>query len=453
MEYTLNLTMEQKLIMTQQMQLSVKLLQMSTFELQNYIDKELLENPLLEVEQNENSEESENKKIDYGELVKYLDSKGEDNSYYQQDEEETSPFNFISNAMSLKEHLHEQLLELNMEKLPREICRYLIENIDERGYLGCTIEEAAKELQVEVELAVEALEFLQEMDPAGIGARDLKECLKLQLERKQQENQEVFFIIDNCLELVGEHKYGQIAKIMKLSVEKVQQLCDLIKSLEPKPSRGFYTGETIEYVLPDAFITQIDNEQYILMNEEAVPRLKINSLYKNIIMNENDKNTVNYVKEKINSAIFLINSIEKRKSTIYRILEKIVEVQKEYFEAGENYLRPMTLKFIAESLSIHESTASRAIKGKYIGTKFGIIQVKKLFTKGIASEESSEDISSNIIKKHIEELIFGEDKKHPHSDQKLCEMINQEGINIARRTVAKYREELGILPSSKRKRF
>lgn len=453
LEYSLNLTIEQKLIMTQQMQLSVKLLQMSTFELQNYVDKELIENPLLEVEQNLNKDEIGLEKIDYQEFFKYLDNGTMENKYYQQEEEENSPFNFISNAKSLKQYLHEQIMEISLDNLIREICGYMIESIDERGYLCCSVEEIAYELNCKEDLAYKALVILQDLEPSGIGARNLKECLKLQLIHKKKESEELFFIIDNCLELIGEHRYAQISKLLKISIEEVQQLCDLIKTLEPKPSRGFYTGETIEYIMPDAYITQIENKQYIVMNEDALPRLKINNIYKNIIMNEKDKDAVNYVKDKINSAIFLINSIEKRKSTIYKILEKIIENQKEYFEAGENYLKPMTLKIIADSLGIHESTASRAIKGKYISTKFGIIQIKKLFTKGLSSEEDSGDISSNIIKKYIQESISSENNRHPFSDQKLCEILNDKGINIARRTVAKYREELGILPSSKRKRF
>lgn len=262
----------------------------------------------------------------------------------------------------------------------------------------------------------------------------------------------IYYTIDNFLEYVGEHKFSYIAKELKISLEKVQEICDIIRSLEPKPSRGFYTGENIEYIIPDAFITKINDEYVIIMNEEAAPRLKINSLYKDIIMHENDKKTINYVKDKINSALFLINSIDKRKSTIYRILEKIVEVQRDYFEYGENYLKPMTLKNVADHLGVHESTVSRAINEKYISTNLGIIKLKNLFTKGICSEDICE-VSTNTVKNTIADLIANEDKKHPLSDQKISEMLSEKGTNIARRTVAKYREELGILPSSKRKRF
>ncbi len=452
MEYSLNLSIEQKLVMTQQMQLSVKLLQMPTFELQQYVDKELLENPVLEVEPEIDKLDLGGNKIDYKDLIKYLDSRGEESNRYQQEDEDLSPLNFISNTKSLKEFLQEQILEININTLNKGICGYLIENIDARGYLGCELIDICSELNIELCVAEEALKILQSLEPVGIGARNLKECLKIQLNRKGIVDEIIYYIIDNYLEYVGEHKLSHISKQLKISLEKVQDICDIIKSLEPKPARGFYTGESIEYIVPDAFITKIDDEYIIIMNDEAVPRLKINTLYKDIIMHEIDKKTVNYVKDKINSAIFLINSIDKRKSTIYRILEKIIEVQKDYFDMGDDYLKPMTLKNVADYLGVHESTVSRAINEKYISTNSGIIKIKTLFTKGLSTEDVA-DVSTNTIKRTINDLISKEDKKQPLSDQKISELLNRNGTNIARRTVAKYREELGILPSSKRKRF
>ena len=452
MEYSLNLTIEQKLIMTQQMQLSVRLLQMPTFELQQYVDKELLENPVLEIDAEVDKNEQFGNKIDYKDLIKYLDSGSDESRYYQQDDDEVSPLNFVSNTKSLKEFLKEQILENDIDSFYKSICFYIIENIDSRGYLGCDLNDICKELNIQLDASEKALKIVQSLEPIGIGARDLKECLKIQLDKKEITDGNVYYIIDNFLEYVGEHRFSVISKELKISLEEVQEICDLIKSLEPKPARGFYTGESIEYIVPDAFITKINDEYVIIMNEEAAPRLRINSLYKDIIMHENDKKTVNYVKDKINSALFLINSIDKRKSTIYRILEKIIEVQRDYFEYGENYLKPMTLKNVADYLGVHESTVSRAINEKYISTSLGIIKLKTLFTKGLATEDVS-DVSTNTIKNVICEMIEKEDKKHPLSDQKISELLNQEGTNIARRTVAKYREELGILPSSKRKRF
>ena len=453
MEYNLNLSIEQKLVMTQQMQLSVKLLQMSTFELQQYVDKELIENPVLEIEPNIENLDQGFDKIDYKELIKYFDSQSEEGKYYKADNEEVSPLNFISTTKSLKEFLKEQLLEININKVNKAICEYLIENIDEKGYFDSTIENISLELNIDIQQAKDALEILQTLEPTGVGARDLKECLKIQLHKKGNIDENLYSIIDNYLEYVGDHKFTNIAKALSINVNEVQALCDVIRSLEPKPGRGYFTGESTEYIVPDAFITKIDDEYVIFMNDEAVPRLKINSTYKNIIMHENDKDTVNYVKDKINSAMFLISSIERRKSTIYKILEKILETQKDYFDLGSNYLKPMTIKNVADSIGVHESTASRAIKGKYISTELGIVLIKKLFTTGLSTATSEEDISTKRIKNRIEELICKENKKFPLSDQKLCELLNEDGVNVARRTVSKYREQLGMLSSNKRKRF
>ncbi|MEL7598063.1 MAG: RNA polymerase factor sigma-54, partial [Clostridiaceae bacterium] len=228
---------------------------------------------------------------------------------------------------------------------------------------------------------------------------------------------------------------------------------DVIKSLEPKPSRGFYTGEETKYIVPEAYIKKINGEYHIIMNDGTIPKLNINGMYKNIINNEEDKQTVKFVKKKLNSAIFLIKSINQRENTIYNILEKIVEVQKDYFELGDEHLKPMTLKEIADNLEIHESTVSRAIRDKYIHTDKGTIKIKDLFTTGISRVDSFEDISAKIIKKEIEELVNNEDKKKPLSDQKICDLLKEKNIDISRRTIAKYREEIGIKSSSKRKRF
>ncbi|QGU96047.1 RNA polymerase factor sigma-54 [Clostridium bovifaecis] len=455
MEFKLNLTQEQKLIMTQQMQLSVKLLQMSNFEIQNYIEKELQENPVLDAEYKKNDSEKPKDEIDYKSFIKYLefDDYGHGNYSRDRDEDEISPFNFISAKKSLKEFLMEQILELNESTFIKSICKYMIENIDHKGYLDITLEEIQKELSISSELAESCLNIVQSLEPHGIGARDLKECLKIQLKVKGFQDENVYRIIDNYLEMIAENKYNVIAKELKVDVKKAQEYGDLIKSLEPKPSRGFFTGEETKYIVPEAYIKKINGEYCIIMNDGSIPKLNINQLYKQIINNEDDKETVRFVKDKLNSAVFLIKSINQRENTIYSILEKIVEIQKDYFEFGEAFLKPMTLKEIADHLEIHESTVSRAIREKYIHTDKGTIKIKDLFTTGISRVDSFEDVSTKIIKKEIEELVNNEDKKKPLSDQKICALLKEKDIDISRRTVAKYREEIGIKSSSKRKRF
>lgn len=453
MDFSLNLTQEQKLIMTQEMQLSVKLLQMSGFELQEYVEKEVQENPVLDAKASSANNE-ENNKIDYKELVKYFEFDNYSHHHYEKrDEDEVSPFNFISEKKSLKEYLREQIRDLGEKDFVKSVCLYIIENIDERGYLEITNEEISEDVKISTPVSEYCVKIIQSLEPSGIGARNLRECLKIQIKKKGIKDINIFEIIDNHLELLAENKYNTIAKILDIDVKKAQEYGDIIKSLQPKPSRGFFTGDEVKYITPDAYIKKIDNEYFIIMNDDMLPKLTVNEIYKEIITNENDKDAVEYVKEKLNSAMFLIKSIQHRKSTIYRVLEKILEVQRDYFDYGDEYLKPMTLKEIAEELQVHESTISRAIREKYIYTNKGTIRIKDLFTTAISSNISGEDVSVKIIKKAIKDMIDKEDKLKPLSDQVICDLINKEGMNISRRTVAKYREEMGIKSSKGRKRF
>jgi RNA polymerase sigma-54 factor len=454
MNFDLTLSQEQKLVMTQQMQLSIKLLQMSSIELQEHIDKELQENPVLDFASSEEKNEEVNNRIDYKELIKYLDfDKYGQHHYEKSEDEEVSPFNFVSEKTSLKKFLRDQLVDLSVKDYLMPICEYIIDNLDEKGYLDMPLEEVISLLAEDEDDAIEALEIVQSLDPPGIGARDIKECLKLQLERRNIRDEKLFTIIDYHLNDIADNKYGAISKAQEIDLRKAQQYGDIIKTLQPKPSSGFYTGEEIRYIAPDAYIRKIGEVYHIIMNENLVPKLNINEIYKGIIKDERDKDAVEYVKDKINSAMFLIKSIEHRKSTIYKVLEKIVQIQREYFEFGEGFLKPMTLKDISEDINMHESTVSRAIKDKYINTSRGTIKIKDLFTVGLSSVNNEEDVSTSIIKKEIKAMIDKEDKSKPLSDQSICEYLNEKGMNISRRTVAKYREEMNIKPSSKRKRF
>lgn len=454
--FGLNLIQEQKLIMTQEMQMSVKLLQMSAYELGQYVNKEMQENPVLEEKDLQNHKSNNNNEFDYKEIIKYL---GKDDykvkSYAAKNEnEEISPFYYIAEEKSLKDYLKEQIGELTEQYEILEICKYMVENLDTKGYLSEDLSDICRELGITNENAEIALEIFQSLEPQGIGARNLRECLRIQLHNLGIDDENIYIIIDKYLELLGENKYNDIAKELNVKISEVQKYGDIIKTLEPKPSRGFYTGETVKYIVPDAYINKIDDQYFISMNEDVLPKLNINSLYKEIIKNENDIEAVEYVKDKINSAVFLIKSIEQRKNTVYRVLEDILAVQKEYFDKGAEYLKPMTLKKIANNLEMHESTISRAIREKYVSINNGkVIKIKDLFTNGIASIVGGEDVSTTNIKKTIKEMVYNEDQKKPLSDQIICNRLNVEGMNISRRTVAKYREELEIKSSCKRKRF
>ncbi|MCB2292901.1 RNA polymerase factor sigma-54 [Clostridium algoriphilum] len=456
MNFGLNLVQEQKLIMTQEMQMSVKLLQMSAYELGQYVNKEMQENPVLEEKDIQSNKSKSNDTNDYKEIIKYLDKDDYKVKNYavKNDNEEVSPFYYIAQEKSLKDYLKEQIGELNEKSEIIEICKYMAENLDTKGYLSGELSDICKELGISREKAETALDIFQALDPEGIGARNLRECLKIQLNNQGIDDDNIYLIIDDYLELLAENKYNDIAKELKVKISDAQKYGDIIKNLEPKPSRGFYTGEIVKYIVPDAYISKIDDQYFISMNEDVLPKLNINTLYKEIIKDEKDVEAVEYVKDKLNSAMFLIKSIEQRKNTVYRVLEEILAVQREYFDIGEEYLKPMTLKKIADNVEMHESTISRAIREKYVSINNGkVIKIKDLFTNGIASIAGGEDISTTNIKKIIKEMVDNEDQKKPLSDQIICNRLNTEGMNISRRTVAKYREELEIKSSSKRKRF
>ena len=451
MDLKLNISQKQKLILTQIMQQSINVLQMSAYDLREYIEKEFEENPILEADFN--SIESKDN-IDNTQLSKYLNDRYDENYNYQHNnEDEVSVFNFISDKKSLKDYLYEQLGEIKSDIKINKVVSYMIESLDSRGYLENTLEEICSDLGIDEEKVQNALEILQSLEPCGIGARDLKECLLIQLKSKGILDEIIKEIVLKYLEYIADCKYNYIAKELKITPKEVQAYGDIIKSLEPKPSRGYYTGEEVKFIIPDAYIVKIGDKYNVIMNKDIIPNITINNLYKQEILNGKNKKEVEYVKEKVNDAMGLINDIEQRNNTILKLLECIVKKQKAYFENGQEYLKPMTLRDLADEMALHESTVSRAIKDKYILTSRGTVKIKDLFCNGIVSSGiNGEGVSTNTIKNKIKQLIQLENKNKPLSDQAICDLLNKEHIDISRRTVAKYREELGIKSSSKRKR-
>ena len=452
MDLKLNISQKQRLILTQIMQQSINVLQMSAYDLREYIEKEFEENPILEADFNL-IESKDN--IDNTQLSKYLNDRYDENYNYQHNnEDEASVFNFISDKKSLKDYLYEQLGEIKSDIKIKKVVSYMIESLDSRGYLENTLEEICSDLGIDKEKVQNALEILQSLEPCGIGARDLKECLLIQLKNKGILDEIIKEIVLKYLECIADCKYNYIAKELKITAKEVQAYGDIIKSLEPKPSRGYYTGEEVKFIIPDAYIVKIGDKYNVIMNKDIIPNITINNLYKQEILNGKNKKEVEYVKEKVNDAIGLINDIEQRNNTILKLLECIVKKQKAYFENGQEYLKPMTLRDLADEMDLHESTVSRAIKDKYILTSRGTVKIKDLFCNGIISSGiNGEGFSTNNIKNKIKQLIKLENKNKPLSDQVICDLLNKEHIDISRRTVAKYREELGIKSSSKRKRF
>lgn len=450
--FNLELSQQQRLSLTQEMKLSISILAMPIIELKEYIDGELENNPLLEesVQENLDSEE-EKSSVDNEAFLKHMEFDRYDDGRFEKindNENEISPFQFISEQKSLKDFLREQLLEFSSDEIV-EVCEYMIDSLDNRGYLTISIDEISKELNLSIESAERSLKLLQSLEPDGIGARDLKECLIIQLRRKEIDDKALFKIVNGYLEPLSENKYNIISKELGINIKQVQEYGKVIKSLNPIPASGFYTGEKEQYVIPEAFIRKIGDQYVIIMNDKILPNLYVSEEYRNIIKTHRDRNASEYLKERLSSAAFLIRSIEQRKKTLYRILEKLLELQLEYFEYGESYLKPMALKDIGYALDIHESTVSRAIKDKYISTDRGMIRLKDMFTTRI--ETGNEDTSAKSVKIRIKEIVEREDKGKTLSDQDISLVLEREGIFISRRTVAKYREEMGIFSSNRRK--
>lgn len=446
--FELKLSQEQKLVMTMQMQQSIKILQMSSYELNEYIEKELEENIVLDKD-----DSFDRDIIKYKEIIKNLGENNYSDNYFPSNEkDEVSPFNLISEKKTLKDYLKEQVTYSSINKNDQLICKYIIDNLDGRGYLEENIiEELIMDLQIDREKAESCLKFVQSLEPIGIGCRTLSECLNIQLSKKGYNDTILKELIDKYLIELSQGKYRLLSEKLKISIKQVQEYEDLIKTLEPKPSRGYFTGEAIGYIFPDVYIKKIDEDFVVITNENLFPNLKVNGIYKDVINQSHDKEAIKYVKEKIESALYLVKSIESRKNTICRVVEEIIKYQKEYFEGKEKNLKPMTIKNIANSLEMHESTISRAVKDKYVVMHTGEIKkIKDFFANYV--NVSNNEISAEYVKTIIKDTIDKENKLKPLSDEKICNILSEKGIEISRRTIAKYRDEMNIKSSAQRKR-
>ncbi len=452
--YELTIEQTQKLSMTPELIQAIQILQYNNQELNEYIDKELLENPILESEYHKESDTE----IDIDSLRDQLIQADENVEAYKQWEshstsDEYSYENFVAFNYTLTEFLIEQLHFSSLKGQDAEIGRYIIENIDDNGYLSMSLEEICSVLDVDLDSCERVLDLIHTFEPSGVGARDLNECLIIQLASLGELTDEIEFIISNRLKDLADNKYALISKEVGISLTEVQGIADLIKTLEPKPGRGFDSDNSIKYILPDIYVEETNGEYIVCANDGSTPSLHISSYYNSLTEEaKSDKELSNYLNNRFNSAMWLMKSIEQRKKTIYNVASAIVQFQNEFFAKGERFLKPLTLKQIAETVGVHESTVSRAINGKYMQCPRGVFELKYFFTGGILNEDGS-GVSSNSIKSMIKEFVDTEDDKKPLSDSKISEMLHEKGIDISRRTVAKYRDDIGILPSSKRRRF
>ncbi len=468
--------------MTPSLQQAIKLLQLSKLELQEVLNQELLENPLLEetaeeVKAEEAEAETTDQKTEAEDEAKKVEAKEKDkekdsfdeidyDAYFQDyieygynprmgEEHEEFPIeNTLTRPPNLTDHLTWQLMMSDASPRIKEIGVFIIGNIDEDGYLRATNEEVMASAQYSAEEVDQALRAIQSLDPIGVGARDLRECLLLQLEFLEVDNPLVETIIRDHWDMFMQRHFAQLAKALGIDMKTLESIVEVIKHLDPKPGRK-YSNERAIYVEPDVYVQKVGDEYVIVLNEDGMPKLRINGSYRamlNSMDSKQDGETVNYIKDKIRSAVWLIKSLDQRQRTIYKVAESIVKHQREFLEKGIDYLRPLVLRDVADDIQMHESTVSRVVSNKYMHTPRGLFLMKYFFHSGIDSD-TGEDISSLTVKKKIQSYIEGEDPRKPLSDSKIMKILNDEGINIARRTVAKYRDELNIPSSTDRKQI
>ncbi|WP_408007715.1 RNA polymerase factor sigma-54 [Pseudalkalibacillus sp. A8] len=440
MELGLYQTQSMKLVMTQELRQAITILQYPTLELSQFLHQQAMENPLIDLEE---------KPVDIQQDQNSTTGSDQDSWFYD-DENDFNPVNFIkSEDDSLQAHLLEQLTWLELTDEDKAIAEYMIYCLDENGYLDCSLECLQKELGVPYEKIERILDEIQQLDPIGVGARSLSECLLLQLKAMDCRMPEVRAIIEHHLDAFADKKYSYLSKTLNISMKELKEADDFIRSLNPRPCSGFEKSRT-EWIDPEFFIEQNkQGELYIRMNEDLVPEVSLNERYFRIMKQHSDVKA--YLENQLQKFGWLKRSLDQRRQTLQQLGEYLLEAQRAFFDHGYEALRPMTLKEVAMHIDVHESTISRAVKNKTIQTPRGTVPLKSLFTSKLDKTNQMEETSSAQVKIQIQRMVEEEPKDKPLSDQKIANSLKEEGIDISRRTVAKYREELRIPSSSKRK--
>jgi RNA polymerase sigma-54 factor len=359
--------------------------------------------------------------------------------------------NSLTKKTSLEDHLIWQLRLSKIMEREESIGLYIIGNLDENGYLALTVDDICNATESTAEEVQAVLKRIRFFDPVGVAARDLRECLLAQLENLGLADSLAARIVADFLPHLESKRYEKMARDLGVTIDEIAEAAHLIASLEPKPSRGFEQDE-VRTVLPDVFVEKIGNDYVIYLNDDGVPRLRISSLYRRMVGQEGaaEEQARQYLQEKVRAATWLIKSIQQRQQTLFRVTQSIFKFQQEFLEHGVKALKPMVLRDVAEDIHMHESTVSRATANKYVHTPQGLFELKHFFQSAITAK-NGEDVASESVKEKIREIISKEDPRKPYSDQHIAALLSDDSIDIARRTVAKYREAMGILPSSKRR--
>ena len=458
----LSMSMKQTQTLSPQMMQSMEILQMGSQELLEYIQDQVQENPVLEME------EKYGKGDDTAVLqrkLEWLESTDAQNRYYHQQDTEDDEKDPISNYGTVDEREENlylyvlsqlEVMDLEPELLP--VGRFLVESLNQNGWLDESVEDLAEELGKPVEEVEKALAAVQSLEPAGVGARNLSECLVLQLQRRHEDSELAIRIARDYLDPLSKSRYGLIAKSLGVCQEEVRTACDLIRTLNPRPGGGFAARENLVYINPDLFVVNFPDHFELLTNDYFFPDLNISGYYCRMLKSTEDNEVKDYLMGKVRQAKWVVHSIEQRRSTLLRCAECILELQEEFFHRGPGHLKPMCLADIAQKVGVHESTVSRTVRDKYLQCASGVYPLSYFFSRslgapaarpGTEENTSSPDFAKALLKK----LIGGEDKHKPLSDQKLCERMAREGCELSRRTVAKYRDELGIPSTTGRKQY
>jgi RNA polymerase sigma-54 factor len=492
-----SLKLSQQLLITPQLQQAIKLLQLSRAELVETIQKELLENPTLEeasgpdqltadgigatermsdlktaadgnsaAAQAEQGEKNDGKEFDWASYIESSHARSFEPKNLSGSPEDLPNYeNMLTRAGSLQDHLEWQVSLSDITPEEREACDALIGNIDDDGYLRSTLQEVSEKSSFTVDELDDALTIIHDLDPPGVGALNLKECLLLQIKDFGPDRKLLTDIINNYLSLIEKRDYPGLSKKLGLTLKRVKELAQIVYGLDPKPGRVFGVSD-VQYVTPDVYVKKVGDEYVIILNEDGMPKLQISNFYKSAIMKEmahraeeskvtniKQDEAHNYIQDKLKSALWLIKSIHQRQKTLYKVTKSIAGFQRDFLEKGVQSLKPLVLRDIADEIGVHESTVSRATSGKFVHTPQGIFELKYFFNTGIASSVGGEDFANEAVKQMVRQVIAGENVKAPLSDQAIAAILKSQNIEIARRTVAKYREMLGILPSSRRRRL
>ncbi len=477
--------LKQELKINPRLYQAMDLLYMPLLDLQQHLKQELLNNPFLDmVEPEEDEEESEeeateveaapeeekanNDEIDWEEIL--LD--GFDTGGRREEHEEREYYEPVTvDSRSLADHLIDQITLLDLTPRQQFLADEFIGNVNEDGYLACPVEQVLNSVNEEIQRAAEAadrdiddlplythdeveemLDIIQNLDPPGVGARDLRECLMLQLREAGLEQSVPYRLVRDCFDELINHRWSEISKRFGISPGDVQKAADEIKKLDPKPGL-MYSNASDNYIIPDLIVDKIDGRYHVFLNDANLPRLKLSRAYQEIARDKKkfEGESKEFISSKLNSANWMIQAIEQRRQTMLKVMNYIVDRQRDFFEKGVQYLKPLTLREVAEVISMHESTVSRVTNEKFVQTPRGVLPLKFFFSSGL-STTGGEDVSARGIKAQIEKLVADEDPKHPLTDQAIVNILKESGVQIARRTVAKYRDQLGVLSARMRKR-